>query len=335
MDVDAVGEFWAWWEADAAGRIAQGAEGYAENYVKQLGRRIARIDPGLAWELGPGTTAEHELVIFPDSPEHAALARRVLKAAPAPDRHWEYADARQAAARFEDLTLGVGGEEFAGEDFRIGLMRNRYSADISVYHPKLARLPEGKRLVPVAIMLDHAIGQQDVNAWIGIIEPVLQPHPGDIPLGDLPAVVQQLRAGAFDGHGEPIWEELHGRSVEDRPISAYVQVPLVPAFWPDFDQHVAVQLGYAQILDDGLPGEDSGRRLQAMEQALAEALNGNGRLVAAETTDGRRILHFYVDSTTSAGWDLEAAAAAWEEGQTGVGAELDPEWSGVNHLRIR
>ena len=53
MDVDAVGEFWAWWEADAAGRIAQGAEGYAENYVKQLGRRIARIDPGLAWELGP------------------------------------------------------------------------------------------------------------------------------------------------------------------------------------------------------------------------------------------------------------------------------------------
>jgi Family of unknown function (DUF695) len=326
--------FWQWWQDEAAERICEG-DGFADAYVKRLNHRIARISRGLAWELGTGTAAEHVLVIFAEQRAQAALARRVLKAAPAPDTAWEYADTRQAASDFEELTLGIAGQDFAAEDFRVRLLLNRYSADIAVYHPNLALLPEDKRMLPVSVMLDHAVGQADAAAWIGIIEPVLQPHPEDIPLSGLRAVVDRLRAGALDEHGQPIWEELRGVGADGEPITAVVQVPLVSAFWPDFDQHVAIRLAYRTELGGGQPGGMSAQRLQELEEALAAGLGADGRMVAAETTPGRRTLHFYVDSTTSAAWELEAGAADWPEGQVGVGSELDPSWASVRHLRLR
>jgi hypothetical protein len=327
--------FWQWWEDEAAAKICTGGEGFADPYVKRLNQRISRISRGLAWELGTGSVAEHELVIFAEQPGQAALARRVLKAAPAPDRHWEYSDRRQAAADFEELTLGISGVDFAAEDFRVRLLLNRYSADIAVFHPNLAQLPENKRMRPVSVMLDHAIGQADAAAWIGIIEPVLQPQPEDIPLTGLREVIDRLRAGALDEHGQPIWEELHGVAVDGEPITAVVQVPLVSAFWPDFDQHVAIRLSYLTELGGGQPGGTSAQRLQGLEEALSAGLGADGRLVATETTPGRRTLHFYVDSTTSAAWQLEAGSVDWPEGQVGVGAEMDPSWSSVKHLRLR
>ncbi|EMY34313.1 hypothetical protein D477_010191 [Arthrobacter crystallopoietes BAB-32] len=327
--------FWQWWQDDAADRICAGTDGFAPAYIKRLNQRIARISPGLAWELGAGTVAEHALVIFAEQPDQAALARRVLKAAPAPDIHWEYADTRRAAVDFEELTLGIAGQDFAAEDFRVRLLLNRYSADIAVYHPHLALLPGAKRMLPVSIMLDHAIGQADAAAWIRIVEPVLQPHADDIPLGGLREVVDRLRAGALDEHGQPIWEELHGVAADGEPITAVVQVPLAPTFWPDFDQHVAIRLDYRTELGGGQPGGRSAQRLQQLENALAAALGPDGRLVAVETTAGRRTLHFYVDSTTSAAWQLEAGAVAWTEGPVGTGSELDPSWSSVRHLRLR
>ncbi|NKX49129.1 DUF695 domain-containing protein, partial [Arthrobacter deserti] len=247
---------------------------------------------------------------------------------------------RQPSEFFEDLTLGLGGQEFDSVDFRVGLMVNRYSVDVAVYHPRLKDLPAAERMGPVRFMLDHAIGQRDVGAWIGVIEPVLHELPNGIPLAMLRSVVAQLRARAFDARGEPTWQELNGVAADGLPILASVQVPLVPAFWPELDQHVVLSLPYElprQCPPElaGLPGPQAQRMLADVQEQLAEDTAGEGRLVATETTGGRRTLHFYVDSTGSAAWRLEAAAAGWPYGQAGFGAELDPRWSSISHLRIR
>ncbi|NKX53392.1 DUF695 domain-containing protein [Arthrobacter mobilis] len=364
----AIRDFWAWWLQHGTRLVAQGRDAGGADYAKQLSRHVSRISPGLAWELGPGTVSTHQLVIFSESKDYAAVARRVLKAAPAPSPEWEYTDVRQASEFFEDLTLGVGGQEFDSTEFRVGLMVNRYSVDIAVYHPRLKDLPAGERLGPVGIMLDHAIGQQDVAAWIGVIEPVLHDLPNGVPLAMLRSVVEQLRSKAFDEQGRPIWHELNGTAANGLPVLARVQVPLVPAFWPDYDLHVVVSLPYkvhlaagtdaALLQDSGLPDpggpQDSGlaggaglpdgpglpdagalAALQAMEDRLCAQLLGEGRLVATETSGGRRLLHFYVDSTGPAAWELEATAVDWQPGQVGFGTELDPAWSSVRHLRIR
>jgi hypothetical protein len=234
----------------------------------------------------------------------------------------------------------VGGQAFDSMDFRVGLMLNRYSVDIAVHHPGLKELPAAERMGPIQIMLDHAIGQRDVGAWIGVIEPVLHELPNGIPLSMLRSVVSQLRARAFDADGEPSWHELNGTTGDGLPVLANVQVPLVPVFWPDFDQHVALSLPFELPRQGppelaGLPGPDAEAELKLAQDRLAEEIAGQGRLVATETSGGHRTLHFYVDSTGSAAWRLEAAAAAWPGGRAGYGTELDPAWSDVRHLRIR
>ncbi|MFD1214482.1 hypothetical protein ACFQ36_20850 [Arthrobacter sp. GCM10027362] len=372
----AIRDFWAWWLQEGIRLVARGRDAGGTDYAGQLSRHVSRISPGLAWELGPGTVSEHQLVIFPGSRDYAPVARRVLKAAPAPSPQWEYADVRQPSDVFEDLTLGIGGQEFDGAAFRVGLMLHRYSADIAVYHPHLKDLPPNERMDPVLIMLDHAIGQRDVSAWIGVVEPVLHELPNGVPLAMLRVVVAQLRAAAFDVGGQPRWHDLHGTAADGLPVAARVQVPLVPAFWPDYDLHVVVSLPYqvhlaagtdAALLQDaglpdpaGLPAQDPGApqdsgladgaglsdgpglpdagalaALQAMEGRLCGQLLGEGRLVATETSGGRRALHFYVDSTSPAAWDLEAAAVEWKYGRVGFGTELDPAWASVSHLRIK
>jgi hypothetical protein len=336
----AIRDFWTWWLRNGTRLVARGRDAGGADYVKQLSRHVSRISPGLAWELGPGTVAEHQLVIFSESKDYAPVARRVLRAAPAPTPQWEYADARRPAEFFEDLTLGIRGQEFDSVDFRVGLMLNRYSVDIAVYHPRLGELPEQERLSPVSIMLDHAIGQRDVGAWIGVVEPVLHELPNGIPLAMLRSVVAQLRAAAFGADGQPTWHELSGTAADGLPIAAFVQVPLVPAFWPELDQHVVLSLPYEPERHSapelaGLPGQQVEAGLREVQDRLAEQVAGQGRLVATETTGGRRRLHFYVDSTGNAAWQLEAAAAHWPHGQAGFGAELDPGWSNVAHLRIK
>jgi hypothetical protein len=336
----AIRDFWAWWLQEGAAVVARGREAGGSDYGKQLSRYVSRISPGLAWELGPGTVSEHQLVVFAESSDCAPVARRVLKAAPAPSAQWEYADMRQPAEFFEDLTLGLGGQEFDSLDFRVGLMLNRYSVDIAVHHPGLKELPAAERMGPIHIMLDHAIGQRDVGAWIGVIEPVLHELPSGIPLGMLRSVVSQLRARAFDADGQPSWHELNGTTGDGLPILACVQVPLVPVFWPEFDQHVALSLPFELPRQGppelaGLPGSEAEADLKEAQDRLAEEIAGQGRLVATETSGGRRTLHFYVDSTGSAAWRLEAAAAAWPGGRAGYGTELDPGWSNVRHLRIK
>ncbi|MCG2620450.1 DUF695 domain-containing protein [Arthrobacter sp. I2-34] len=336
----AIRGFWAWWLQEGTGLVARGRDAGGADYAKRLSRHVSRISSGLAWELGPGTVSEHQLVIFSKSSDYAPVARRVLKAAPAPSPEWEYADVRQPAEFFEDLTLGLGGQEFDSTDFRVGLMLNRYSVDIAVHHPRLQDLPAAERMEPIQIMLDHAIGQRDVGAWIGVIEPVLHELPAGIPLGTLRSVIAQLHAKAFDADGQPSWHELNGTTADGLPILAWVQVPLVPAFWPEYDQHVALSLPYElpqQCPPElaGLPAPQAEAELKEAQDQLAEEIAGQGRLVATETTGGRRTLHFYVDSTGSAAWQLEAAAAAWPGGRAGCGTQLDPTWANVRHLRIK
>jgi hypothetical protein len=66
-DTDArLGEFWAWW-ASAAPRVAAALDAKDNrSFVEELSSRVHAIDPGLAWETGPGFKgSRHHLTVQP------------------------------------------------------------------------------------------------------------------------------------------------------------------------------------------------------------------------------------------------------------------------------
>jgi Family of unknown function (DUF695) len=132
--------------------------------------------------------------------------------------------------------------------------------------------------------------------------------------------------------GEPTWSILS--STSDGPVRiAVVQTPLRSMFAPQLDTHVNVEVPYVNRADNGLPETVSLESLRLFQDELVRRIGIAGRVVAHETCDGVRTLHFYVDSTAAAVAVISAATAEWSEGLAIVESDYDPEWSAVSHLR--
>lgn len=87
----AIQRFWAWW-ADAKGQFA--AEFAAEDLRRlapEMTRAVRAVHRELAWEVGPGVSAKHQLCVSGEGTlEQRALAGRVIRQAPLNDAEWEY-----------------------------------------------------------------------------------------------------------------------------------------------------------------------------------------------------------------------------------------------------
>ena len=95
-DPNAIPAFWAWWDGARDRTAAAIARGDPGSMVDEISSAVHAIDPRLAWELAPGATAQHALVVTPEGdPAVRALALRWRDAAPPPDATWEYHPSRQ------------------------------------------------------------------------------------------------------------------------------------------------------------------------------------------------------------------------------------------------
>src|SRR5262247_791243 len=106
--------FWAWWTG-AAPRIAQASDSRTvAELVVEISGAVHAINPGLAWELGPGRSGKHAFTLSPEGDiELRRLTERWLQSAPPPDV-WEYFPARQPA---RELTLEMAGQRFDSDEW--------------------------------------------------------------------------------------------------------------------------------------------------------------------------------------------------------------------------
>ncbi len=301
--------------------------------VEEITERVHTVSEELAWELGPGVTAEHQLVVTAGgNPAVRALARRWLLAAPPADATWEYADAKRADADVESMALSIGDDEVAFGEVRVRAERVGNHVDVEVFHPAMATLPEQVRNTVAFVALDSALGEIDCETWIGAVDVVLDPPAGAVPLAALLDVVADVRADALTDDGDPVWVLLSGEH-EGRPVMAAAMVPLAPSWAPHLDLHLGVEVPYAGRTEAGLPDPASLDALRALEDQLGERLGDSATLVAHETSDGLRLLHLYADSTGPAVGLVETAVTGWAHGEVVVDAEPDPGWHAVRHLR--
>lgn len=329
----AIEGFWVWWSAEgASGTAAAIDEGNPARMVEPISSRVRAIDDRLGWELGPGRSSQHVLVVSPEgNPEVRAAARRWLLAAPGgDDPTWEYADARRRGSCDGSIELGSTAVGFA--DVVVGVRRVGSHLDVAVHHPVFATVSQDVRQQVTFLALDEAVGETAVETWIGEVScPTVAPIDA-FPLRHLASLVDDLEASHRDESGEPTWNLLRGDGPQG-PVMAMAQVPLSATVAPELDHWVGVHLPFTDRTDEGFPGEGSLEPLRSLEDHVSQRLGSQGRLVAHETSAGHRTLHFYVDSTGPGAEVIRAATTGWAQGRVAVEDGSDPGWRTVAHLR--
>ena len=323
-------DFWGWWAS--AGRAAAeagiGGAGF-KGFTGSMSKRVEAMHPGLAWELAPGESAEHALVVTAAGvPKVRRMAERWYQQAPAPGGAWEYYPARQASPSSLAARLEFGGHLLRLEEllFDLHIDSDRDVIDTVVFHPSFAKMPSQARGQVGFLVLDWALGEDGVARWIGGFDTADSLPAAGVPADGLIEAVEALAARA----GEPRWALLRG----ERDGAVVLASLTVPAKWVDhplLDQHIAVTLPFADQTAAGLPGPTSLDQLRELEDELTGRLRPTALLVAHETTRGVRTIHLYADSDDPA---LTEQARLAVSGWPGAALEssMDPGWRAIRHL---
>lgn len=351
----AIAAFWDWWAAEGADRLDGAFTGGPEfggggfgaddpvDIQAEVGPRIAAIDERLVWGFGAGEPFSRHLftVTAAGDPLVRHVARRWLDAAPDDGPVWSFTDLRAAEPV---STVTWAGHEIDPVEARVAVEAGQGVVDVRLFHPVFARLAaagaggahradgdgvtDGQRDVAQVgfMLLQLALGEEDFGLWLRGFAFSAEDSPEMMPLSELPGFIDRL-AGAC-----PRWLTLQGQA-GDKPVMVGTRAPLSPLAGPLFTRHVVVQLLFADVLDDGQAAESSAAALSDFGEEAMAALADDGIVVAAETADGVRLLHFYVDPETDAVDRLAALTDTWAEGDHEVIAAEDPAWERVGHLR--
>lgn len=330
----AIAAFWEWWAQQGATAVAAALADQAPDTVSaELSEAVGAIHPDLAWKLGPGTTAEHVLVVSAEGQaDLRSLARHWLLAAPAADATWEFADARRPDPDPEGIAIHIAGHEIAYGQARLGARREGTQVDVVVHHPAFAEIDESETKQAAFLMLDSALGEVDAETWIGEVQTAQVSPLEPITLSGLRAVIRDLKQDFTDEDGAPRWVLMEA-SGPSGPVLASAQVPLSPLVAPNLDTHVAVLVPYTDQTEKGFPGPESLGPLRALEDHLSERIGSSGRIVAHQSHRGMRVIHVYVDGATPAVEQMRPAVTGWEQGRVRVQVTPDPAWDNVAHLR--
>jgi len=328
---DGIAPFWAWWEETRPELDSLVAAGDAELLWEKIAPAVAAVHPGLVWEVAPGRDAAHALVVTAaGDAELRSLAHRLVKGAPPADLLWEFHPSRQVNPQALELTIDVGGFEFAFDKLMLGLRvpPNSPRVDVAAYHPIFGQLDEETRLETTLLALDWLLGEDDVARWVGEITPATFQPIDSVAAVHLPAVVADLASG----YEQEQWALLEGQTAAGAPLVATARYPLRPVDYPLFDQHIAITLPYAHRDENGLPVGDSLTALRDFEERLAARLlklHDDAVLVAHLSAESHRVIHIYADPTGDAAIHAKELIVSWEEGEPRVDVAADPSWSAV------
>ncbi len=339
-------DFWSWWagaapgiadaldhaRATAAGGDPGSAPGVAPAVDAAVAAHVTAVHPQLRHAFVQGRRSRHGLAVSGRGrPELRALTERWRLAGPGDDDTWEFHAALPAAPeRFDGVT------EIAGRRVELGATLvearaddQRCRLDVAVHHPAFAGLREDDRQDLSLLVLQWALGEDDVERWIGEVVAVDHRPLDAVPARVLGAVAGQL-AQRWAGDRWALLEGVHG----NRRLVATVRHPLHRVDHPRYDEHVTVRLPYDDRTLDGLPGVTASGDLEAFEQALVARVGADAVLVAHETSSGERVLHLYDDVTASVVPAIEAMLGGYLGRGATVEAEHDPAWRSVEHLRL-
>ncbi|MBT2549678.1 DUF695 domain-containing protein [Arthrobacter sp. ISL-65] len=292
-----------------------------------IGAMVMAIHPELRWETGPGARSQHRLCVTGGGdPRLRVLAERWRRAAPPPTETWEFAAAREPQPGMLTGTL-----EGLAQPVDLGLARIAVDwddrsalAELTVYHPAFTRMSTNDCRLAGRLLVDWLLGEDDVQRWVGALN-VARTDPRD---SQPAAVVPEFFQAVATRNANPRWTIREAQTSSGHRVIVCTLRPLRWVDHPLLDLHTAVRISYRRTGPDGLPDGDALMGLQNLEADLGALLGSRGELVASETCNGLRILHYYSDSEDQNGRDsFDRFARARKEVQ--VTHTGDPGWAGV------
>ena len=297
---EAIDAFWAWW-SQRENRLVEVIGVAAPQWlIEELSEAVRRIDEGLVWEYGPGQNARHALAVSGEGdPKLRMLAERWRQRGPASGPIFEFHSTRQPlpAERLRHFRIRMRGLDVAFDGFRCEVRPEpaRATVDVAIYHPSFSHADREARLNVAFIALDQTLGEDGVERWLGCVD-VLDDAPADaVDLLGLKAKVDEFSAACC---ASDAWIVARGEH-EGQPL-IYVLNPALKRWdYPFKDTWCVLSFGYADR-GDGLPDDSEKIRIDALEEALVDALGDAVVNIGRATGGGRRRVFFYMDGASDA-----------------------------------
>lgn len=291
-----IAAFWERWpelapalEAD----LAAGEHGAGSDLLTQL---TAAVNPVLEWDVMPGRRARHALCLSAAADLGLrAITERWLRAAPPPDRTWEFHPSRIPVPL---ETIVVGEVEIDPEDALacITVDSGSEALELIICHPGFAGMDETLQLQAAFRLLDDLLGEDDADKWVGAVETAPRPPGPALPFAET-ALRAEALAKAAAGKKWEIIPEFDGEE------------------WSN-DLHINraakrldhLEMAVLAIVNIETPDPDrSGAAAAAAERELAGVLEERGMFIARAYYLDYTVLYAYI--TLEAVPEMREAAA--------------------------
>lgn len=170
--VEAIRGFWSWFASNAQKLRTLHANRDFATLAREVNRELDKIEPQLAWEIGPGKNQPNLLTISAEgNAELRPLAETMIELAPNLTG-WEFHSARPARPAPVMVRLPASGVAFDTSDWEFIPVEQPASGrlDLVVVDDQLARSDREPALRAVSIYLDEVLGEEAVETWIGQFE---------------------------------------------------------------------------------------------------------------------------------------------------------------------
>jgi hypothetical protein len=193
---------------------------------------------------------------------------------------------------------------------------------VALFHPSHAGLPREAQLQSSFLFLDHCLGEDDVERWVGKVELAETEPAGAVSPEGLLKAVEAMRSMAKN----LTFSLMRGQDGQGRPVFVSVAMSLKKIDYLFYDTHgeVAFPLGNGwppdqKLLDAANNGEDM----------LIAALEGTAIYVGHITETGRRTLHFVAEDGAKAQQQTESWLRANSTLRGSAKWDQDPKWEFV------
>jgi hypothetical protein len=141
-----------------------------DSLMREVNRELDKVDPELAWEMGPGKKQPFLLTISGEGdPRLRGIADLMIQLAPADLEGWELYAARPARPAPAIVRLPESSEIFKTAEWKFIPLEHLENGrlDLVIIDDQLARAEHETALKAVSLYLDQFLGEDTVETWIG------------------------------------------------------------------------------------------------------------------------------------------------------------------------
>jgi hypothetical protein len=172
--------FWKWFVEQSTFLSSLHASGHMDRLAALVNGQLDKINPELAWELGPGKKTRNSFTITGEGNRSLRLlAERIIDAAPEL-KDWELYATKQPRAAPSTIRLPERNLELSTSGWEFSPIERPTEGriDLLVISSDLASIEREAALRAVSIYLDDLLGEDTVEEWLGRFEVVADPPNG-------------------------------------------------------------------------------------------------------------------------------------------------------------